>query len=57
VTCPCHDTFTVESEDESGRHATVYCLRCGRWVRDEEHAPQRPLYEAETLGAMEDVKP
>jgi hypothetical protein len=54
VTCPCHDTFTVESEDESGRHAVVYCLRCGAWVRDEEHEPQRPLYEAETLGAMEE---
>jgi hypothetical protein len=58
MTCPCPDTFSIESDDERGHHVAVYCLRCGAWVRDERHDSERPelapLYEAETLGAMEE---
>jgi hypothetical protein len=70
--CPCHDTFTVESERDHCECCSApdeWCCRCdgdceaGRKRIAAGLDPcdfrtpiptERPLYEAETLGAMEE---
>jgi tRNA(Ile2) C34 agmatinyltransferase TiaS len=67
MTCPCHDTFTVESAPDlcprcGGTLAPdvseflLRCSDCDRQWPPRVTRPERPLYEAETLGAMEPTK-